>query len=282
MNIEEILWMGDIEPWMDESTIMKSFFEFGFKPLSIKIIVDTKINKNRNFGYVKFKNVQEANNALFKLNGKKIPKTNSYFKLNLTKKSSKNKKIIYVGNLSNNISDKELYDFFKSKYSSVISASIISDNGISRGYGFVHFIDEKEYEKCLKEMDGSYIGNDKIDVRKKSIIEQNNKNLFMPFFSNNKFNYLKSFKVNNIINENNNYINKDYSIISTKDKLNLNAYNNDSFSDNRELLENNDNITLYKLYKKLQENANKMFEFYKNRKKIDEIPKIILYYCSNY
>ena len=74
---------------------------------------------------------------------KKKPKINNYFKLNLKKKSSENAKIIYVGNLSINISDNELYDFYKSRYSSVISASIISDDGISRGYGFVHFIDKK-------------------------------------------------------------------------------------------------------------------------------------------
>ena len=211
--------------------------------------------------------MQEANNVLFKLNGKKIPKTNNYFKLNLTKKSSKNKNIIYVGNLSKNISDNELYDFFKSRYPSVISASIISDDGISRGYGFVHFTDEEEYQNCLKVMDGKYFNNDKIDVRKKNIIEQVNKNYFMPFFPNNKFNYLKSYKLNNIINENNNSINNNYSIISTKNKLNLNAYKNSSFSDNRELLKNNDDITLSKLYKKLKENANKILNIIKIVKK---------------
>ena len=279
MTNQETLWMGDLEPWMDELFIMNSFFELGFKPQNINIIIDKRIIKNRNFCFVKFRNVEEANNALFKLNGKKIPKTNNYFKLNLTKKSSENQKIIFVGNLSNNISDNELYDFFKSKYSSVISASIISGNGISRGYGFVHFTDKKKYEKCIKEMDGKYFNNNKINVKKK---EQNNKNLFMPFFSNNSFNYLKSDKSNNIIYENKNYMNKNYPIISTKDKLNLNAYKKNYLSDDRELLENNDNITLYKLYKKVQENANKMFEYYKNNQKIDEIPKIILYYCSNY
>ena len=111
-----------------------------------------------------------------------------------------------------------------------------------------------------------------------STIEQNNKNSFIPFFSNNKFYYLKSDRFNNIIYENKRFMNKDYSIISTKDKLN--SYKNNCLSDDRELLENNDNI--HNLYKKVQEIANKMFEYYKNSKKIDEISKIILYYCSNY
>ena len=103
----------------------------------------------------------------------------------------------------------------------------------------------------------------------------------MPLFPNNKFNYLKDYKLNNIINETNNSTNNNYSIISTKDKLYLNTYKNSTFSDNRELLESNDNITLSKLYKELQENANKMFEYYKNSQKMEEIPNIVLYYCSN-
>ena len=83
MTNQNTLWMGDIEPWMNESFIMKSFFEFGFKPQNVNIIIDKRITKNRNFCFVKFRNVEEANNALFKLNGKKIPKINNYFKLYL-------------------------------------------------------------------------------------------------------------------------------------------------------------------------------------------------------
>ena len=75
----ETLWMGDIEPWMDESFIKKAFFEFGFKPQSIKIIIDKRITKNGNFGFVTFNNVQEANNVLFKLNGKKNTKNEQLF-----------------------------------------------------------------------------------------------------------------------------------------------------------------------------------------------------------
>ena len=78
------------------------------------------------------------------------------------------------------------------------------------------------------------------------------------------------------MNENNNH-----SLISTKDKLNINVYKQNSFSENRELLKNNDYITLYKLNKKIQESVNKMFDYYKFNQKMDEIPKIIVYYISN-
>jgi RNA recognition motif-containing protein len=91
MNTEECtLWMGDIEPWMDESFIMKAFNKCGFKPNNIKII---KNKMYRNFGFVNFDNFQDANNAIFKLNARQIPQTNKYFKLNLTKSNKKQLKM---------------------------------------------------------------------------------------------------------------------------------------------------------------------------------------------
>ena len=289
MNNEETLWMGDLESWMNESFIMNSFIEIGIIPKSIKLIIDKRPNKNKNFCFITFNNVQEANYALFKLNGKKIPKTRKFFKLNLTRKSSENKKIIFVGNLSNKICDNELYEYFKSKYSSVISATMISYDGKSMGYGFVHFTDEVEYQKCLKEMDGKLLNDCKINVRKKNNTEQmNNKynNISSTFIPNNKLNLLKSYNQNNIIVEHKYILKKDSSNISSQNKeknslsLNLNDKKN-NFIDNIKLLESDDNIALKELRKKIQESVDKVLEFYKNSNKINEISKIILYYSSS-
>ena len=41
--MESTLWMGDIEPWMTQEIIMNSFFEYGIKPSSIKMIKDHKL-----------------------------------------------------------------------------------------------------------------------------------------------------------------------------------------------------------------------------------------------
>ena len=49
MNIENSLWMGDIEPWMDEVFIEKSFIQCGYKPKRIKFVKDKKFNKLQNF-----------------------------------------------------------------------------------------------------------------------------------------------------------------------------------------------------------------------------------------
>ena len=284
---EGSLWMGDLDYWMDESFIMNSFIQYGFTPINVKLIIDKRFHKNQNFCFVTFNNLKEANNALFQLNRKKIPNSNSYFKLNLTKKSSENKKIIYVGNLPQKIGENELYRYFKSKYSSVISACVLSNNDKSKGYGFVNFTDETDYQNCLKEMDGKLFNNRKIKVKKKIISkEKNNKNknfYFMPYFPNDNLSYLKAYNQNIIITEPNVFIAKDSTISKDKENnsISLNRYKKKNFLDDIKLLESNDNITLKKLNIKIQESFDKMLDYYKKTNKMKEIPKALLYYASN-
>ena len=284
---EGTLWMGDLEYWMNEQFIMNSFFIYGFIPINVKLIIDKRFHKNQNFCFVTFNNLKEANNALFQLNRKKIPNSNSFFKLNLTKKSSENKKIIYVGNLPQKIGENELYRYFKSKYSSVISACVLSNNDKSKGYGFVNFTDETDYQNCLKEMDGKLFNNRKIKVKKKIISkEKNNKNknfYFMPYFPNDNLSYLKAYNQNIIITEPNVFIAKDSTISKDKENnsISLNRYKKKNFLDDIKLLESNDNITLKKLNIKIQESFDKMIDYYKKSNKIKEIPKSLLYYSSN-
>ena len=44
MSTESTLWMGGIEPWMNEQIILKSFTECGIKPTSVKMIKDKRLN----------------------------------------------------------------------------------------------------------------------------------------------------------------------------------------------------------------------------------------------
>ena len=259
MSEDFTLWMGDIEPWMDKLFIKKSFNYYGFKPKSIKIIRNASINENKQFCFVNFKNFQEANNALLNLNAKIIPNTKLVFKLNFKNDNnlsalSQNYKNIYVGNLSPKITNNDLYNIFKARYPSVYYVSIIYDNKIPKGYGFVHFSNELEYYRCLKEMDGLIIDNKRIKVREKNNNEKDS-----------------------IIND---YFNDNHS--ENKDSLessNSNIFERNNFSKNIDILESN-NIHL--LYKKAQESVNKMYKYYKELNKLDELSKLIIYYISIY
>lgn len=63
---------------------------------------------------------------------------------------------IYVSNLSFNIQDEDLREFF-APYGEVNSSKIISDRetGRSRGFGFVEMADDEASKKAIAELDGA-------------------------------------------------------------------------------------------------------------------------------
>jgi Selenocysteine tRNA 1 associated proteins/RNA recognition motif. (a.k.a. RRM, RBD, or RNP domain) len=103
---------------------------------------------------------------MHKLNGKPIPGTNPIvrFKLN-SATTSQNKALladrefsVWVGDLSSDVDDYNLYRVFSAKYQSIKTAKVImDDSGFSRGYGFVKFGLEEEQKSALFEMNG-FIG----------------------------------------------------------------------------------------------------------------------------
>ena len=167
MSIEFSLWMGDIKPWMTETYIQNSFSHFGFKPKSIKLLIDKKTNFPLNYCFINFDSFYQANEALNKLKGVKLPNSNFRFKLNWANKNFENCKSVYVGNIPLNVSDSELYNFFKKKYESVLHATIIRENIGKKNYGFVYINKENEYQKCLEEMNGIRFYNSIINVKER-------------------------------------------------------------------------------------------------------------------
>ena len=173
MSTNNILWMGDILPGMTESFILNAFYNYEIRPTGVKLIMDKKTNKIKNYCFINFANIQNANEALTKLNGKPIIGTQYLFKLNWANYHKGTNKSVYVGNLSSEINDIDLYNFFKKKYDSVHHANVITDNGISKGYGFVLFTNENEYLKCLNEMNGIVFHGNRIKVKEQKKKEEN-------------------------------------------------------------------------------------------------------------
>ena len=214
MNEDYCLWMGDIDPKMDESIIRKFFLFYNVNPQDIKLIKDKKSNKSKNHCFIYFQNIFEANNILNQLNGKPIPNTTLRFKLKWAHYLTPETKIIFVGNLNPLVDDTSLLNFFKSKYNSVLKAKIIKDNGKSKKYGFVTFKKGKDYRKSLIEMNGIFFNGTNIRVKeyiKKDEDENNNKqNLFDNInnqlelnndINNNINNNVKLFNKNNLNSE---------------------------------------------------------------------------------
>src|SRR6478735_1649446 len=72
---------------------------------------------------------------------------------------------IYVSNLSFNVQDEDLRDFF-TEYGEVTSAKIINDKftGNSRGFGFVEMSDDTAAQKAIQELDGAVVEGRTISV----------------------------------------------------------------------------------------------------------------------
>ncbi|HWK05620.1 MAG TPA: RNA-binding protein [Puia sp.] len=72
---------------------------------------------------------------------------------------------IYVSNLSFNVKDEDLREFF-TPYGEVTSAKVIMDKmtNQSRGFGFVEMPDETASKKAITELDGATVENRTIKV----------------------------------------------------------------------------------------------------------------------
>lgn len=72
---------------------------------------------------------------------------------------------IYVSNLSFNVTDEDLHDFF-ADYGEVASAKVITDKFTqkSRGFGFVEMNDQEAAQKAIRELDGGLVEGRAIKV----------------------------------------------------------------------------------------------------------------------
>jgi RNA recognition motif-containing protein len=72
---------------------------------------------------------------------------------------------IYVSNLSFNVQDEDLREFF-APYGEVSSAKVIMDKvtNQSRGFGFVEMSDDVAAKKAIAELDGASVENRTIKV----------------------------------------------------------------------------------------------------------------------
>lgn len=73
---------------------------------------------------------------------------------------------LYIGGLSNSVTNTQLEDHFK-KVGKVVSAKVIFDRetGIAKGFGFVEMETEEEARKAMKELNHTEIDGKNIEVK---------------------------------------------------------------------------------------------------------------------
>ncbi|CAO0803247.1 unnamed protein product [Mucor circinelloides] len=81
---------------------------------------------------------------------------------------------LFAGDLGNEVTEELLYKAF-SKYPSLLRTRVVRDNRTmkSRGFGFISFKDPDDFVKAWREMNGKYVGNRPIKLRKSTWKERN-------------------------------------------------------------------------------------------------------------
>lgn len=161
------LWMGELEPWMDENFIKGVFLSATGETVNVKVIRD-KNSGNAGYCFVEFSSPDAATKALG-LNGTPVPNSSRQFKLNwasggglVDRRDDRGPEYsIFVGDLGPEVNEYVLVSLFQARFPSCKSAKIMTDamSGQSRGYGFVRFSDENDQQRALVEMQGVYCGN---------------------------------------------------------------------------------------------------------------------------
>ena len=92
---------------------------------------------------------------------------------------------IYVSNLSFNVQDEDLKEFF-TEYGEVSSAKVITDKftGKSRGFGFVEMPDDAAAQKAIAELDSATVDGRAIKVTVAKPREERSNNNNRRSFSN--------------------------------------------------------------------------------------------------
>ncbi|KAJ3188591.1 hypothetical protein HDU85_004305 [Gaertneriomyces sp. JEL0708] len=162
------LWMGDLEPWMDENYVRQLWMSLG-ENVNVKMIRDRLTGQNAGYCFVDFMSHGAAMKHLTTINGTVIPGTQRVFKLNWASGGGAQRGVdiggpefsIFVGDLGGEVTDFMLLQTFQARYISCKSAKVVTDpaTGMSRGYGFVRFSDETEQQRAMTEMQGQYCGS---------------------------------------------------------------------------------------------------------------------------
>ncbi|XP_020502291.1 tRNA selenocysteine 1-associated protein 1 isoform X2 [Labrus bergylta] len=160
------LWMGNLETYMDEKFVTRAFSTMGEQVVNVRIIRNkmTGVSSPRGalgYCFVEMTDEATAERCLRKINGKALPGASppTRFKLNRAtfgKQDSGQMYSLFVGDLTPEVDDGMLYEFFYNRYPSCRGGKVVLDTmGNSKGCGFVQFPDERLQKRALEECQGA-------------------------------------------------------------------------------------------------------------------------------
>jgi len=164
-NQEATIYVGNLDPKIDEEIVWEMMVQAG-PVANVHLPRDKITNTHQGFGFVEFKNEEDADYAIKILNMIRL-----FGKPIRCNKSSQDKKTnevganLFIGNLEPECDEKMLYDTFSS-FGVLLFAKIMRDpdTGASRGFGFISFDNFEASDAALASMNGQFICNRPISV----------------------------------------------------------------------------------------------------------------------
>ncbi|QLQ80904.1 hypothetical protein HG537_0E02590 [Torulaspora globosa] len=160
------LFMGDLDPSWDESTIREIWKSLGESNIEIKMMWNNRNGSRTNMGFcfIQFPSQGHASNALLK-NGAQIPGYPSKtLRLNWSSSSHSNNQdsgeiSVFVGDLAPNVTETDLFEAFIARYASTSHVKVVYDpiTGVSKGYAFIKFGNREDQQRALQEMTGTFV-----------------------------------------------------------------------------------------------------------------------------
>ena len=279
------LWMGNIENWMSHSYLVDLLKSANIYPN--KITIKSYPNK-RGCAFLEFDSSEMAKYVLTEYNNKNINGVELKFnkvhsleqKYNTPKIIKFTVRIIYnfyilndqlfVGNIDKSISFEEVKNYFCSKYSSIISAKLITNQqtGRSKGYAFIEFTNYKEFHEALNTKEPLIFGKQKLVLNSaKNRFDYDNQERINDLGNMNFIEERKSLDSLNTVSQNQGLSSTESGISSmrnSKESLNSNG-NSNSFSVDKTKSENylmNSNDESIDLQLQIKDSLKKLSEQY--------------------
>jgi len=164
-NQEASIYAGNLDAKIDEEVLWELMVQCG-PVANIHLPRDKITNTHQGYGFVEFKNEEDADYAIrimnmIRLFGKPI-------RLNKSSQDKKTNEVganLFVGNLEPEVDEKLLYDTFSS-FGVLLFAKVMRDpdNGESRGFGFISYDSFDASDAALAGMNGQFLCNRPISV----------------------------------------------------------------------------------------------------------------------
>ncbi|KAG0342769.1 Protein phosphatase PP2A regulatory subunit B [Podila humilis] len=158
------LYVGELDPSVNEAMLFEMFNSVG-PVASIRVCRDAVTRRSLGYAYVNFHNVADGERALETLNYTVVK--NRACRIMWSQRDPALRKTgtgnIFIKNLDASIDNKALHDTF-SAFGNILSCKVATDDGASKGYGFVHYETHEAAENAIKHVNGMLLNDKKVYV----------------------------------------------------------------------------------------------------------------------